>query len=433
MRPVERWTGAEAHALRQALRLSVRAFAGHLGVASRTVAKWDAARSNVTLRMDTQAILDSALSLAPEEAQSRFAAIVASQEPATGQGVEEDSDVRRREFLGGALAILGSYPSNHILGQVPHASGHRVGQTDIEAVREMTSIFSQMDQRRGGGHATTAVRQYLASDVSGYLFGKFKSEQSRREMHAAAGELSYLAGWMAFDNANYADSDHLFDVAMALAAEGEDPSLEGHILRAMAHKALDLGQFRRGLDLAESSVAGQRFALASSRERALTGVVRARALASNDQGRDAAAALLAAEKHLDRAENNTEEEPGRVFFFGEASLAHETANALQRMGDVQGAIRQFRRSVEKRKASAFKRTHAVTLGYLGSALALNGSVEEACGVWTTALDEMDGVNSGRARRVVADIRGHLSKLRDNTRPEVIELKRRTTAYLAEGV
>jgi tetratricopeptide (TPR) repeat protein len=432
MRPVERWTGAEAHALRQALRLTVRAFARDLGVAPRTVAKWDAERGNVTLRMDTQAILDSALSRAPEEAQSRFAAIVASQQPATGPGVGEDADVRRREFLGGAVAILSAYPSGQILDRVSHTSTHRVGLTDIEAVREMTSVFSQMDQRRGGGHAATTVRQYLASDVATHLSGKFANDQSRRQMYSAAGELAYLAGWMAFDSANYIDADHLFDAAMALAAEGEDPALEGHVLRAMAHKALDLGQFRRGLELAESSVAGQRFALASSRERALTGVIHGRSLAANDRQKDAAKTLLAAERHLERAKNNNEAEPGRVFFFGEASLAHETANALQSMGDIKGAIRQFRRSVEKRKASTFRRTHAVTLGYLGSALALDGSIDEACDVWTTALGEMDGVNSGRARRVVADMHIHLSSLRD-AKPEVMELKRQATAYLVEGV
>ena len=35
------WTGREARALRGALRLSVRAFAEHLGVAARTVSKWE--------------------------------------------------------------------------------------------------------------------------------------------------------------------------------------------------------------------------------------------------------------------------------------------------------------------------------------------------------------------------------------------------------
>ena len=40
MTAISSWTGREASALRQALRLSVRAFAEHLDVAPRTVSKW---------------------------------------------------------------------------------------------------------------------------------------------------------------------------------------------------------------------------------------------------------------------------------------------------------------------------------------------------------------------------------------------------------
>ncbi|MDR7277749.1 DNA-binding transcriptional regulator YiaG [Catenuloplanes atrovinosus] len=38
---VDRWTGAHAQALRYALRMSVRAYAAYLGVAVRTVSKWE--------------------------------------------------------------------------------------------------------------------------------------------------------------------------------------------------------------------------------------------------------------------------------------------------------------------------------------------------------------------------------------------------------
>ena len=43
MATVQRWTGAETKALRQAMRLSsVRSFAAHLGVDARTMNKWEA-------------------------------------------------------------------------------------------------------------------------------------------------------------------------------------------------------------------------------------------------------------------------------------------------------------------------------------------------------------------------------------------------------
>ena len=72
MPAVRRWTGREARLLRQALRLSVRAFAEHLGVAARTVSKWEAAGRLTCPRPDTQAILDTALGRADASARQRF-------------------------------------------------------------------------------------------------------------------------------------------------------------------------------------------------------------------------------------------------------------------------------------------------------------------------------------------------------------------------
>lgn len=77
MLPVKAWTGLEAGALRRALRLSVRAYAEHLGVAVRTVSKWEQLGAGVRLRPDTQAILDTALERASPSGQLRFRAMLA--------------------------------------------------------------------------------------------------------------------------------------------------------------------------------------------------------------------------------------------------------------------------------------------------------------------------------------------------------------------
>jgi transcriptional regulator with XRE-family HTH domain len=69
---VRQWSGREARALRRALRLSVRAYADHLGVAARTVAKWEAQGAATCPRPDTQAILDTALNRADSAVQVRF-------------------------------------------------------------------------------------------------------------------------------------------------------------------------------------------------------------------------------------------------------------------------------------------------------------------------------------------------------------------------
>lgn len=76
MATVRRWTGHEARALRQALRQSVRVFAEDLGVAARTISKWEAGGEQTCPRPDTQAILDTALGRADGAAQERFGLLV---------------------------------------------------------------------------------------------------------------------------------------------------------------------------------------------------------------------------------------------------------------------------------------------------------------------------------------------------------------------
>jgi transcriptional regulator with XRE-family HTH domain len=82
--PVRVWTGEEAGALRRALRLSVRAYADHLGVAVRTVSKWEQLGAGVQPRPDTQAILDTALDRASPAERLRFQALLAETSPRNG-------------------------------------------------------------------------------------------------------------------------------------------------------------------------------------------------------------------------------------------------------------------------------------------------------------------------------------------------------------
>jgi transcriptional regulator with XRE-family HTH domain len=70
----EQWNGQTARLLRTvALRLSVRDFAARLGVPDRTVSKWEHAGESRTPRPYMQAILDTALAHADDDAKARFA------------------------------------------------------------------------------------------------------------------------------------------------------------------------------------------------------------------------------------------------------------------------------------------------------------------------------------------------------------------------
>ena len=68
---VDRWTGAQAAALRVAVRATNESFAHRLGTAVRTVAKWNASPHLVPM-LELQRALDTALAQASAEAQQRF-------------------------------------------------------------------------------------------------------------------------------------------------------------------------------------------------------------------------------------------------------------------------------------------------------------------------------------------------------------------------
>lgn len=352
-----------------------------------------------------------------------------------------DVDVERRRALGTAVYSVAalSLPGDDWWRRMSErgstrgsASSVRIGPGDLAAVRDMTTLFSQVDQRRGGDHAWTSVVQYLSTDVTAYLRGSFTDERLRRALFSSAGELTYLAGWMAFDSGRHATAQRYFTEALKLAAEAGDPPMAGHVLRAMAHQAIDLGHHRQALDLAAASVDGDRYTLASPRERALLGVVHARSLAAAGRKNAATKALLRAEADLSAADEGIME-PDRVFFFGEASLAHETACALRDIGDLDGSVREFHHSVRTRRATSFTRTHAVTLGYLGSVYAQMNNIDQACASWSQALDAMDGVRSGRTRQAATSMRTLLSPYRRRGSSAVGEIDARAAAYLSETV
>ncbi|MFF7115507.1 Tat pathway signal protein [Streptomyces albogriseolus] len=309
-------------------------------------------------------------------------------------------------------------------------SSYVVTGQDVDDVREMTAIFSRRDQKRGGRAGRAALVAYLRTDVAELLSSRFLSDDIRRSMASAAAELAYLAGWTAFDGREHPLAQRWLTIATGLAEEAGDAPLAGHILRAMAHQAVDLGQPQEAVRLAEASLSSRRYAHACWRERSLLGVVHARGLAAAGEKKAAVAALLRAEQDLGRA-NDGEDEPNRVFFYTEASLAHETAAALRDLGDLKGAETQFHRSVRTRRAQ-FARTHSVTLGYLAAVQAQQGHLDSACETWSQALDAMTGVQSGRAKETVVQMRRALSPFRNRAGSQIAELDARARSMLSQA-
>ncbi|WP_082469254.1 SUMF1/EgtB/PvdO family nonheme iron enzyme [Sciscionella sediminilitoris] len=74
MTMVQRWSGVEVRALREAMRMSLREFAAHLGISERMISKWEAGKENIHPRPVNQGALDTCLKRCDPDIQSRFAA-----------------------------------------------------------------------------------------------------------------------------------------------------------------------------------------------------------------------------------------------------------------------------------------------------------------------------------------------------------------------
>jgi hypothetical protein len=68
-----------------------------------------------------------------------------------------------------------------------------VGRADIDAIRELTRSYREMDNRLGAGKLRSAVVTYLDDHVSRLLTGGSYREETCRQLAAACGELSQLA------------------------------------------------------------------------------------------------------------------------------------------------------------------------------------------------------------------------------------------------
>ena len=113
MATVRHWTGLESRALRQAMRLTVRAFAEELGVAVRTVTNWESLGERARLRPESHALLDTAFHRVDDGVRARFAAagchVVATGLPRHGLAMDPITptveSMDRRHFLGGFAAL----------------------------------------------------------------------------------------------------------------------------------------------------------------------------------------------------------------------------------------------------------------------------------------------------------------------------------------
>ncbi|MGN9915234.1 hypothetical protein [Micromonospora palomenae] len=262
MATVTTWTGQDANALRNALRMSVTAFAEHLGAARRTVAKWSSQGDKVLPRADMQAALDTVLARATPEVRERFealravgtsgAAVGAARPDAgahadTGDDGDGDSgsgsggDVRRRDLLRGAAIGVAAAPNVAPLLDAFFSPAHSDGaalsfsqfsrsvasaKVDYQACRyervldRLVTLLPSLEPVKSGAEGDQRPRvEVLAADLY-HVVGSVLLKVGDRGMALVAAERSTRAAAMSQDPVAIAASARI--MTHALMGNGHD-------------------------------------------------------------------------------------------------------------------------------------------------------------------------------------------------------------------
>ncbi len=315
------------------------------------------------------------------------------------------ADVQRRRFLVSTVFTASALPASALRwltsppASAPAGTGPRkVGRADIDAIRELTRTYREMDNRLGGGKLRHSIVSYLDDHVSGLLTTGSYREETGRQLAAACGELSQLAGWVAYDSDEHGLAQRYLTQALGYARHADDASLAAEVLAAQAHQALYLARPDEAVDLARAAqAAAARHGSATLLTECL--VMEAHGHASRNDAAACGSALAKAEQTFDRA--TREDDPAWLSYFDEAYLAARMAQCFRDLGEVGHAVRYARRSLDM--DGRYVRGRAFNLTLLATAHASQGEPEQATVVGRQALDLTVRLNSARSVRYVRDL------------------------------
>jgi tetratricopeptide (TPR) repeat protein len=252
MEIVDLWSGRKAAALRAALRMTNEAFAGHLGAAVRTVAKWEA-QPEIVLSPPMQEVLDAALTQATDSARARFGLLIAATEH-----VDQPA---------GVLGLPRVTASNGLVdqGETFMVAAHESAQDTV--LRAAHSSDALMTMR--GMLIATARRYSYRAPISVFADARRTrnlvyqvADRARRpselaDLYVVAGTANALMASIAFDLGHWDAARSLAESATAYADLAGHASLEAWtwgLQATLANWRRDLSSalncFERGLAVA---------------------------------------------------------------------------------------------------------------------------------------------------------------------------------------
>lgn len=323
-----------------------------------------------------------------------------------------DADLHRRHILTTAAYSVAAAAlplgAEQAVEYQQRATSQRAGRAEVDAVRDMVTMYTAIDERHGGQHGRSAVAQYLTSDVAALCRARYAHERDHTAMLSAAASVAYLCGWKSYDAGEHGLAQRYYLQAYALTREADDDLHGAWILRILAHNGMDIRRPEHTLDLADAALDRVKGRVDPATEAVYT-VTRARALANAGRRPEAVAQVRRAQDLVLRGDEAGLPYWAALWGSPRATVSSHTAKTFRALGDHGNAERHYAASARSRTAKHTRIT-ALTLAAQGREQAAQGHLEQACGTWSRSLDLLDGVRSARAADEVDSIRRQLRSL-----------------------
>lgn len=222
-----------------------------------------------------------------------------------------------------APADLGAEPHEFLdATELTVAAPRRIGATEVEQVRFITSAVAASENLYGGGMAGEAGLAHLrwaSRLLEAEADGRVKST-----LYEAVGNLAGVVAFSAFDVGRHEAARRCFEFGLWCADQGRSWELRAATLADMARQAIYVGDVDLALTLIEyAQVRADRL---TATARAMIGVIRARLLAMRGRHDEARAEVDRADRQF--ADRDADGDPPWLVYYDAAEHAGSVARAL---------------------------------------------------------------------------------------------------------
>ncbi|MFC6093374.1 helix-turn-helix domain-containing protein [Saccharothrix lopnurensis] len=337
---------------RKAAGFTQESFAHALDVDRSTVARWEQgareplpyvrAKLARLLKIDMDE-LDALLNPAAEAVPHPRVTVETS--PGSAEGGD---DVERKTFLrvlaGSVAGLAFSDPMQEFGARTASVAGRaKIGQADVDHVRQLSRLFAGQDHQYGGKLSSRAVMTQLSASAE-LTEGSFASARVRSTLFSAVAELADTAAGVCFDAGLHTHAERAFRFGVGCATESGDWAMRAKALSGLVNLSVHQRRTDDALSFAEMALVRADRLSPKVGSMMHTRQARALGLAGVSRSEDCRAAVGKAEDLF--AQVTTDTEPEWISYYNAAHLERDAGRALLYVALSGGGHEEARQKLE---------------------------------------------------------------------------------------